>query len=223
MTFRSLSFCSFVLAAGIASAQAAEPAAAPAEAPAVAPAVTAESIPAPVVIVIDIQQILQNSTAAKGIRDERDKYLQAYQTEFSADENALRDADQDLVKKRTLLSQEAFAEKVKEFEKKAADFQNKVQNRRRALEQSYGTAMTQVQQTLVQITDQVAQELKANLVLNKSQTFLLDPKMDVSTIVTDRLNKSLPSVVFPKPLDNIEEGKPAEKKPEPAKPAPGKK
>ena len=213
MTFRSLIVGTFVLAAGalpagsVLAQDATAPApATPAEAngASTAPVPLAKDIPTPVVIVIDIQQILQNSTAAKGIRDERDTYLQAYQTEFAADENALRQADQELAKQRTLISQEAFAEKVKAFEKKAADFQNKVQNRRRALEQSYGTAMSQVQQTLVQVTDQLAQELGANLVLNKSQTFLLDPKMDVSAVVTDRLNNTLASVVFPKPLDTVE-------------------
>ncbi len=226
INFRSLAISSFVLAAGmlpVGTVLAQEAAAPVAAAEALAPALTAEGIPTPVVIVVDIQQILQNSTAAKGIRDERDKYLQAYQVEFSADENALRQADQELAKQRTLISQEAFAEKVKAFEKKAADFQNKVQNRRRALEQSYGTAMSQVQQTIVQVTDQVAQELKANLVLNKSQTFLLDPKMDVSPIVTERLNKSLESVVFPKPLETSDATAADEKKAsdaaKPAKPA----
>ena len=67
-------------------------------APAAAPAVRADTTqPAqqiPVSIaVIDIQQILRDSSAAKSVRAQVDKQKDAYQAQIVQQENALRDVD----------------------------------------------------------------------------------------------------------------------------------
>lgn len=167
-------------------------------------------VPAPVIVVIDVQSILRDSTAAKGVRAQRDKYIQTYQAEFAKDEDGLRQQDQELAKQRSVLSAEAFAEKRRGLEQQIGAFQRKVQSRRRALEQSYGRAMAQVQGALVKVTDELAQENGATMVMFKSQVFLFDPKMDITAPAVERLNQRLTSVEFPEPKE-VEAAAPAAK------------
>lgn len=188
----------------------------PVQANAQAKAQDTAAIPTPAIAVIDVQAILRDSSAAKGIRGQRDKYLQTYQNEFSKEENALREADQELGRQRALLTPEAFMEKRRGFEQQVAEFQRRVQSKRRALEEAYNEAMTALQQGLIKVADEIAQERKANMVLFKSQVFLLDPAMEITEPAIERLDKRLPSVPFPTPKEKADA--PAASPPAAAKP-----
>ncbi len=157
------------------------------------------SVPAPVIIVIDLQEVVKQSTAGKAIIAQRDKYLQQYQAEFSKQEDSLRDAEKELTRQRTLVSPEAFADKRQAFEKKVVEAQRKAQERRRGLEQSFGKAMSELNQTLIKVSDELAQESGANIVLAKNQVFLHDSRMEYTKAAIERLNKRLPAVDFPEP------------------------
>lgn len=156
-------------------------------------------IPSAVIAVIDVQGILRDASAAKDIRVQRDKYAQTYQAEVSKEENALREADQELARQRALLSPEAFVEKRRALEQRLADFQRTVQAKRRALDEAYGAAMDVLYRELISISTEVAQQRGANLVIAKSQIFLHDPAMEVTAAAIERLNRKLPKVKFPEP------------------------
>lgn len=177
-----------------------------------APAQDKGSVPAPAIIVIDLQDVVKQSTAGKGIIAQRDKYLQQYQAEFSKQENALRDAEKELARQRTLVSPEAFAEKRQAFEKKVVEAQRKAQERRRGLEESFGKAMSQLNHTLIKVSDELAQEHGANIVLAKNQVFLHDPRMEFTKAAIERLNQRLPAVEFPEPTTADKETKKPAKK-----------
>lgn len=158
-----------------------------------------EALPQPVIAVIDIQEVLGKAKASKDIREKRDAYLEEFKREFAQREDALRQRDQDLAKQRSLLSSEAFAEKRKEFEGAVAAFQRDVQSRRQALEVAYRRAMAKLQQQLYQITDEIAQEKGANVVLGKSQVLLFDNRMEITDEALSRLDARVTSIDFPKP------------------------
>lgn len=160
---------------------------------------TPATIPNAVIAVIDVQGILRDAGAAKDIRVQRDKYAQSYQTDVSKEENALREADQELARQRALLSPEAFVEKRRGLEQRLADFQRNVQAKRRALDEAYGAAMDILYRELITIASELAQERGANVVIAKSQIFLHDPAMEVTAGAIARLNKKLPTVKFPEP------------------------
>lgn len=174
-----------------------------------------KGISAPVIIVIDLQEVVKDSTAGKGLLAQRDKYLQQYQSEFAKEEQSLRGAEQELARQRTVLSPEAFAEKRRGFEQQVVELQRKAQESRRSLEEAFGKGMNQLNQALVKVSDEIAQENGATIVLAKNQVFLHDPKMEVTKTAIERLNKRLPSVEFPTPAKASASGdKPkADKKP----------
>lgn len=159
----------------------------------------AATISAPVIAIIDVDQILQESMAAKGVRSQADKYQQTFQNEMSKEEATLRSTQQDLDQQRKTMSQDAFAEKARAFDASVADFQRKGLARRKAFDKSFNTAMGQVQQAMLEATQQVASHHGATVVLPRSQVVLFDDKMNITKEIIAAMDKKLSHVDFPAP------------------------
>ncbi len=159
----------------------------------------AATIPMPVIAIVDVDQILQESVAAKGVRAQADKYQQSFQAEMSKEETALRSTQQDIDQQRKTLSQEAFAEKARAFDGSVAEFQRKGLARRKAFDKSFNTAMGQVQQAMLEATQQIAASHGATMVLPRSQVILFDDKMNITKEIIVAMDRKLPHVDFPAP------------------------
>lgn len=161
-----------------------------------------QKLPVPVVIVVDVQAALQQSTAAKAVRAQRDQLVQGYQADMEITRKSLKDAEADLLKQKAALSAEAWQAKARAFEQQVYEFNQRFQKSNQAVEKSFRTAMGELSQALAQVTEEVAGEMGANLVLHKMQVFLHDPRMEVTQTVIERLNRKFPSVSFPAPADD---------------------
>ncbi|MGE5506058.1 MAG: OmpH family outer membrane protein [Actinomycetota bacterium] len=156
-------------------------------------------LPVPVVIVVDMQAAQRDSVAAQSLRTQREQVMQKYQTEFEATRKALKETENALVTEKSTMTPEAWQAKARSFEQQVAEFNRRYQTVLQAVEKSYTNAMGQVMQAFIRVTEEVANEYGANLVLQKQQVFLHDPRMDVTATVVERLNKSLPSVAMQSP------------------------
>lgn len=156
--------------------------------------------PAPVIRVVDIQEVMERSTAVQGIRRELDAYRKAYDTEFAAKEKALKDEERELVRQQSLVDPAAYREKVQAFQQKFATFQRELKTRQQLLQNAYATALNQVSAQVQRIWAAVADAEGATLLLPRGQVLLFSPGYDVTPDVIDRLNKALPSVKFPDPM-----------------------
>ena len=186
----SPAFAAFV---AVAAAAVAPPVPAVAPRPAAA-APAGEKLAAPIIAVVDVQKIMQDSAAAKGIQAEIEAQRDKYQKEISGLEDKLRSAEQELRKQQTVLSPDALAKKRKEFETQVAEVQRTVQNRKRALDAGMGDAMGAVQKAMLEIIADVVRERGANIVLARHQFVIVDTKLDISDTVMERLNAALPKV-----------------------------
>lgn len=155
--------------------------------------------PPPVVVIIDVQTAQRDAGAAQAARTQREQFMQRYQTEFETGRKTLKDTENDLVRQKATLSPEAWAQKAREFEQRVADYNRRYQGVLQAVEKSYAAAMNEVMTALIQVTEEIASEYGANLVMHKQQVFLHSPSMDVTAVVLERLNKRKPSVTFPTP------------------------
>ncbi|MCR6632096.1 MAG: OmpH family outer membrane protein [Magnetospirillum sp.] len=156
-------------------------------------------LPAVSVMVVDVQAALQQSLAAKGIRAQRDQYLQTFQGELDGNRASLKEMEADLVKQKSTMAPEAWQQKARSFEQQVFEFNQRFQRNNQAVEKSFRTAMGALSDALAQVTEELAGEMGANLVLPKSQIFLHDPRMEMTQQVVERLNKKYPSVPFPAP------------------------
>ena len=152
----------------------------------------AQELAAPVIAVIDLQKVRRDSIAVKALSQRIAEQKARHQDELREQEKALREADQELARQRSILSPEAYANKRIELERRVATLQRDARDRKRALEKIFAQGMSQVQAELTEIAKEIAQELGLDLVLSKTTVVLVKPKFELTQEVVQRLNARLP-------------------------------
>lgn len=146
------------------------------------------------VAVVNIQKIMRESKAASAIRTQVQSKQKSFQEELDQKEKALQKEDQELAKQRSVLSQDAFEAKYKEFRQKAANAQQEVRGKRAKLDKGFSAALNQVQDKVTTIVEAVCKEKNLTLAIAASQVLYTAPQHDITTEVLKRLDEQLPSL-----------------------------
>jgi outer membrane protein len=154
----------------------------------------AQQLPAPIIMIVDIQGVQQGSKAFKNIQAQMQTHRQSFQKEISDQEAQLRNAEQELQRQRTILSPEAFGQKQREFQERVNNVQRNAQSRRRQLEEGFNEAMQQVQRQLLQVVGKLAEERGATIVLPKTLVVLVDKRFEASDEALKRLDAAITQV-----------------------------
>ena len=207
------------------------PAPSPPAPPAPTPPVSAPpapSIAAPMpltVLVVDVQALLQNSKAAKMVRDQIEQKRGEYTKEISHQEETLRAERDAIQRQQASLSADALNQKGHEFQQKVNDLERNVQGKRQALEKSNGDALSKIQEEMLKIIADIAKQRKANLVLQRADLVLFDQSFDVTDEVLQKLDEQMPTLTVnfvaptsPPPSPTAAATPPAPTAPAPAKP-----
>ena len=153
-------------------------------------AVTAEQN----IVVLDLQYVLNNSKAGKGAQDFLKKSFKDSTQKYSDMEIALKKEEQDLLTKKTVLSKEEYVKKSDALRKKVIDYQSQ----RRASVDKIATLRTESRQKLIDaidpILDNYIKENNISLVIDKKNTLGGNPETDITKIITEKLDKVLPSL-----------------------------
>ena len=173
-TFLALAAVALIAASSpaIAQSQRSQPAA-PAQ-PAAPPRGPVEPMPAPVVIVIDFQEVLRNSAAAKSIQQQLERTRSSYQEDINKKERDLRAAEQELGQQRAVLAPEAFQQRRRDFETRVADVQRDVSAKKRQLDQALEENISKVREQLITIVDELTKETKANMVISRAAIVIVE-------------------------------------------------
>ena len=207
------------------------PAPSPPAPPAPTPPVSAPpapSVAAPMpltVLVVDVQALLQNSKAAKMVRDQIEQKRGEYTKEISHQEETLRAERDAIQRQQASLSADALNQKGHEFQQKVNDLERNVQGKRQALEKSNGEALSKIQEEMLKIIADIAKQRKANLVLQRADIVLFDQSFDVTDEVLQKLDEQMPTLTVnfvaptpPPPSPTAAATPPAATAPAPAKP-----
>ena len=144
--------------------------------------------------VVDTAKIMRDSKAAQSVRSQLQSKQKTFQAELDAKEKTLLAEDQALAKQQGNVDKAAFEQKVKEFRTKAATAQREVQQKKLAVDKALASSLQNIQQTVLQITKEVAAEKKLSIVLSSAQVLHTDPALDITGEVLNRLNTKLPNV-----------------------------
>jgi outer membrane protein len=144
--------------------------------------------------IVNIQKIMNDSLAAKSVRDQLQNKQKSFQSELDAKEKALMKEDQELVKQRANMEKDAFEQKVKSFRERAAKAQGEIQAKKASLDKAFAGALEEIQTNVVTITTNVAKEKKLNVVISSAQVLYGDASLDITEEVLRQLNKKLSSV-----------------------------
>ena len=146
------------------------------------------------IVVLDLKYVLNNSKAGKSAQDFLKKTYNNNLKKYADMEKALKKEEQDLLTKKTVLSKEEYTKKTDALRKKVIDFQSQ----RRSAIDKIATQRSNSRETLIQaldpILDAYIKEKNIALVLDKKFALGGVPENDITTIITEKLNKTLPSL-----------------------------
>ena len=146
------------------------------------------------IAVLDIERVRRNAPAVKTIHTQLGTYLDVYRTETQKEEQEIRTAQEELARKRLIVTPEVYADERRKLEEQLIRAQGRVQERRQSLERVNAEAMQQVQDVLSRIVGDVATEQQLTLILRKDQVVFMTPDLEITDQVLQRLDKQLPSV-----------------------------
>ena len=154
----------------------------------------AQELAPPVLAIIDVQKVLRESTAVKALAKNIEEQKEQHQGELREQEQALREADQELVRQRSILSPEAYADKRGELEQRVGNLQREARNRKRGLDKIFTQGMGIVRAEIGKAAKEIAEELGIDLILSKATVVLVRPKFEMTQEVVRRLNARLPDL-----------------------------
>lgn len=160
-------------------------------------AAQAQAKRAPLIGIIDIQAVLRESAAVQSLSRKIEEEREAAQAGMQDREQALRAADLDLAQRRSSLTEEEYDGERGKLEDEGIALQREAQEHRRELDQMFSRGMSQVQQVLVRISQDIARENDLDLVLAKTTVILVRPEFDFTQEALRRLNASLADVALP--------------------------
>jgi outer membrane protein len=156
-----------------------------------------EKLPPAVAAVIDYQRVLREARSAKSISDQLEARRKLYQDQIAKEEQKLNDADKELAKQRGVLSAEALGAKRDDLQKRAAELQKLVNDKRRQLGSVSSAALNEVRNAMLQVVGDLSGEHGFNLVLPSNTVLMFAPKVDLTDEVIKRLDEALPTVKVP--------------------------
>jgi outer membrane protein len=148
------------------------------------------------VVVVDIQAVLEGSTAAKDLKTQLEAKRKEYQKQISAKEEALKKSDAELVKQKAVLSAADLEKKKKSFVDEVEKVRKDVQNKRLSLDSAYKKAVGDIQSNVQKIIEEMATSQGFNIAIPTSQLIYAQKDMDITKDVTAKLNQRLPKVAL---------------------------
>ena len=142
--------------------------------------------------VMNVQKVLVNSVSGKAAKEKFDQKMQDLQSKFKAEEQALVDMQGEIEKKSSAWSEETKQLKVREFQKKRRELQEKSEDARFELKTLQDKELAPILKALEGVVDTYGK--------NNGYTLILDSKAGViyfSDVVdiTDQLVKELDAVM----------------------------
>lgn len=144
--------------------------------------------------IVDIEFVTRQSLMAKDIARQIDIKRREFMSEIKEAETSLRGADEELQKKRILLSPEAFNDEARKFRVKTTNLRKKVQDRNKELSQLRSVANRAMEKAIATALSKITKVNGYNLVFRYSpQVILVRPNfLDISKPVLTQLNKDNP-------------------------------
>jgi Skp family chaperone for outer membrane proteins len=149
-------------------------------------------------VVIDMKKVLSKSTAFTTLQKQIQKLEESFKKDIKAEEDVLKKEQENLLSQKSILSDEQFKEKENAFKQKVNKIQSKVEKVRRDLESNMARGMQVIQQEAVKHMKEISIKEGYLLVFDANSTIIAADKINISNLVADKLNKSLPKVLIEK-------------------------
>jgi outer membrane protein len=146
------------------------------------------------IAVVDIQQLMGASKAAKSIQSQGKSLRDKYQKEIKKIEDDLKATEKKLVELSQGDSKKDFDDQKEKFQKKLVDGQKEVRELNQKLDKSLGDALNKLRDEIVEIVGNMATDRGYDLVISRADVVIVSKKIDITAEVMKELNKNLSTV-----------------------------
>jgi len=146
--------------------------------------------------VVDMSKVLKATEVARDIFSQMENKRKEYQARISKEEDALRSAEQEILKQKDSLSKAEFDKKRKEFEEKVISGQKLVQDRKRILDKAFNDSMGRLRNEAAKIVADIAKEKNYSAVLTQDAVMISVPSLDMTDTVIERMDKGVKKIVI---------------------------
>ncbi|GEQ96832.1 hypothetical protein JCM17844_04690 [Iodidimonas gelatinilytica] len=153
----------------------------------------AQSVPNSKIIVVDFDRVSRESLVGKDIAAQTQSFRVDLEGRARAVQQELSTEEEELAKQRSIISQDAFNERVRAFQQKAQQRQAELQQIDRQSGQAMQQANLEVQRSLRPIVREIMEAKGANMVLDKALVSHHASGLDVTTEVIEKLDETMPS------------------------------
>lgn len=148
------------------------------------------------VAVVDVQKLMKDSKAGMDIQQQLETHKTKFLTEIGKQEQKLRDDEKALSGKRSSMAPEEFAKEAKKFEGELTESRRMAQERKKALEDAASKSMGKLRDEILKIVQQIADERKFSLVINRQNVIISGKDMDITEETLARLDKAISKVAL---------------------------
>jgi outer membrane protein len=157
--------------------------------------------------VVDVDAVERDSSMQKDITTQVNAIRQRLSDEVKNQETELRKASEDLQRQKVVLAPDAFDKEVQKFRQQELDFQKSIQERNNEFNKVRVYVRNAFSKELLQALSEITKEYQFTLILRKSQVLTVADFLDITQVITDRLNKNAPKFVIPADVSPIVQGK----------------
>jgi outer membrane protein len=146
------------------------------------------------VAIVDVETILQKSSAMDGLKTALEEILKNLQSEFSNKQEELKNEEAKLLAQKEKLSPEEFEKKVEKFNQNVTRAQKLIQEKKLKFQQAHADAVSEVNAIAQKIISDISEEQGFSIVFPSTQVVYADQSLNITKEVIDRLNTIIPSV-----------------------------
>ena len=146
------------------------------------------------IVYIDMKYVLNNSKAGKGAQDYLTKTFKENQKKFSDKENELKKEESDLLGKKNVLSKEEYTKKTDTLRKKVIDYQSARRVAGEKISKQRLEARSELLKQINPILESYSTENNITLIIDKKNLVMGNSDLDITNIIIEKLNKTLPSL-----------------------------
>jgi Skp family chaperone for outer membrane proteins len=151
--------------------------------------------------VLDLEKVQREALVYRDIRTQIDKYDQEFGTKVKTEEDALRQADLELARQRTILSPEAFEGERRKLDQKLFELDQRAKQLKQWLNKSEITALRKAQAALHETIAAVAKENSLTLIMRHDQLVFWAKAMEITESVIRRLDENVQHIEIPEPAE----------------------
>ncbi len=146
------------------------------------------------IVVLDLTYVLNESKAGKNAQEFLQKTFNDNKKKFKEVGESLKKEEADLLAKKNILSKEDYGKKMNTLRKRNIDYQTQRRNSIDKITASRAKAREALLNKIIPIVEAYTKENDILVVLDKKSILGGNPKIDITKIIVEKLNKDLPSL-----------------------------